>query len=927
MTRASLYGVLLLLLGSPALPQEISESSKVDFVRDVQPIFKTHCLKCHSFKKKKNNFRLDSKTHALLGGIHGKAILPGKGKESPLIHRLTTDEVEKRMPHGDDPLAAEQIEIIRRWIDGGAPWPDSASAVDPEINHWAYRKPIRAEPPRVRNASPSTPLGAGWVRNPVDAFIAAGHEARGLSPRPEAPKHVLLRRVYLDLIGLPPTRKELAAFAADGSSQAYEKVVDRLLDDPRYGERWGRHWMDVWRYSDWYGWKKQVRYSQPHIWRWRDWIIESLNEDKGYDRMVVEMLAGDELAPEDPKTLRATGFLVRNWYKYNRNTWLEYTIEHTAKAFLAATMNCGRCHAHFYDPITHEEYYRFRAFFEPHDVRTDRIPGAIDTQKDGLVRAFDKTLDAKTYRFIRGVEKMPDKTKELAPGVPVEFRGPPLKLEPVKLPRFAVAPHRRPFVIKEDRAASEKAVAAARKKIQDTLASIAKAEADSAGGKTPQDREKARKAARTAQDALPPAMMDLPIAEAKHEELIALLAIEVLEETGKKDTDEWKKAARKAQSIQRQRALLEARRALFADQRAAARAQAAVDKAASKKATADLNKAKKKLGGTKKALAKAEAESKKPGSTKFTPRKVRKYPPTSTGRRLALARWITSKENPLAARVAVNHIWMRHFGKPLVPSVFDFGLRGKKPTHPELLDWLSVEFMERNWSMKELHRLLVTSSTYRMDSTVDSASLAADGENRWFWRMNARRMEAELVRDSVLYVSGQLNLTRGGRDIEHAKGMAVPRRSVYFQHASEKQMRFLTLFDVASVNECYERSESIIPQQALAMANSSLVTEQSRTLARRLSREVGEGSGPEEASRFVSIAFEHVLGRPPTDRERAECETFLARQAERLKDSKKLTPFTTGAASKVKPAAEPHLRARESLTRVLLNHNEFLTIR
>ena len=198
-----------------------------------------------------------------------------------------------------------------------------------------------------------------------------------------------MRRVYLDLVGLPPTRDELAAFLADDSPNAYEAVVDRLLASPQYGERWARHWMDVWRYSDWAGYKEEIRNSARHIWRWRDWIVESLNADKGYDRMATEMLAGDELAPTDPNTLRATGFLVRNWEKFNRNSWLEATIEHTAKAFLGVTMNCCRCHDHKFDPISQVEYFQFRAIFEPHEVRTERVPGQPDVLKDGLPRICD----------------------------------------------------------------------------------------------------------------------------------------------------------------------------------------------------------------------------------------------------------------------------------------------------------------------------------------------------------------------------------------------------------------------------------------------------------------------------------------------------------------------------------------------------------
>jgi hypothetical protein len=229
-----------------------------------------------------------------------------------------------------------------------------------------------------------------WGRNEIDAFVLERQRAHGVTPSREAPRGVLLRRVYLDLVGLNPTPEEIAAFEGDESSDAYEKVVDRLLADPRYGERWGRHWMDVWRYSDWAGWAGggQIRDSQPHIWRWRDWIVESLNADKPYDRMVLEMLAGDEAFPEDESALRATGFLVRNYKKLSREQWMEDVVNHTSRAFLGVTMHCAKCHDHKFDPVTQEEYYRMRAVFEPHNVRIDPVAGVTDATKDGLPRVF-----------------------------------------------------------------------------------------------------------------------------------------------------------------------------------------------------------------------------------------------------------------------------------------------------------------------------------------------------------------------------------------------------------------------------------------------------------------------------------------------------------------------------------------------------------
>src|SRR5262249_15281830 len=307
---------------------------------------------------------------------------------------------------------------------------------------WRPFEPVtRPKVPEVQNSS--------WCRNAIDFFIAAEHEAHGLKPRPEANKAALLRRVYFDLIGLPPTPEELHAFLNDNSSDAYEKVVDKLLASPQYGERWGRHWMDVWRYSDWAGWTggNQIRDSQPHIWRWRDWIIEALNADKGYDQMILEMLAADELYPEDERALRATGFLVRNYKMLSREKWLQDTVDHTFLAFQGVTIGCAKCHDHMFDPILQKEYYEVRAIFAPHNVRTDRIPGQADTKLDGLPRVFDAEPAAQTFLLIRGDDRNPDKTP-LPPGVPAALGG-MYGPATVNLPQTAYNPDRRPFVLQD----------------------------------------------------------------------------------------------------------------------------------------------------------------------------------------------------------------------------------------------------------------------------------------------------------------------------------------------------------------------------------------------------------------------------------------------------------------------------------------------
>jgi hypothetical protein len=834
------------------------------------------------------------------------------GKQTDIVGRLQA--VADEDSDGDG--AANFVELLSGHAPGDAKDKPTAAEIA------AGRQKLLAFRARQRDAyswrpfepvrRPSVPSikRSDWQRNPIDAFIAAEHERHGLEPRPEAAKPILLRRVYLDLIGLPPTPAELHAFLDDSSPDAYEKVVDHLLASSLYGERWGRHWMDVWRYADWAGYGAEVRHSQPHIWHWRNWIVESLNADKGYDRMVQEMLAADELAPGDADAVRATGFLVRNWYKFNRNVWLEHTVEHTGKAFLGVTLNCARCHDHFFDPFTQKEFYAFRAVFEPHQVRTDRIPGVSDPKQDGIPRVYDAQATMPTYLFTRGDERHPDKSKVIAATVPAALGG-SFDIKPVALPKSEISPDRRAFVIQEDIAAGKAAIDRAR------LASVrARRNAVTAvaafGCASPLLLAARAPAVHRALETLALAEIAEQAARVRHSALLAVLRVEQMEVDGRKDSVEWKDAAMRTARLQRETALLEARRQERSARLERFFASAKVKAAASKK-----------LADAHMRLAKIEAEAKQPISTAYVKREAAVYPATSTGRRLALARWITDKRNPLAARVAMNHIWLRHFGMGIVPTEFDFGRNGQPPTHPALLDWLADEFMARGWSMKQMHCLIVTSRTYRMDSQSSPANLARDCDNHYLWRTNTRRMEGEVVRDSLLYVAGQLDRTMGGPDIDHHLGLTSRRRSLYFRHAAEKQMEFLTLFDAASVNECYRRSESIVPQQALALANSSLALEQSRLLARSLSARMGTAN----AETFVRVGFEQVLSRPPTAQESAVCVQFLHEQTALLADGKRKTASVGGPASPIPPAADPEQRARENLIHVLMNHNDFVTIR
>jgi hypothetical protein len=885
----------------------------VDYSHQIKPLFASKCATCHGALKQKSGLRLDTGSLAVRGANDGAVIVPGDAEASLILRKVTAADPEERMPPEGEgaPLTDAQVELLRAWIDQGATHPADEPMPEDPRDHWAYRPPQRPQIP----ASDDKAKSLATSGNPIDAFIAARHSSRGLTPAPFADAGTWLRRVSLDLVGLPPTPEQRAAFVtacAQGeaaAAAARRQAIDRLLASRHYGERWGRHWMDVWRYSDWEGFKNQLRGSQRHIWRWRDWIVESLNVDKGYDRMLMEMLAGDELAPVDPDTLRATGFLARNYHHSNRNIWLDNTVEHTFKAFMGVTINCTRCHDHKYDPIEQPAYYRLRAVFEPHNVRTDRVGNQANLLTDGLARAYDKEPDAVTHLYIRGSEKDPDQDNPMTPAVPPVFGG-QLNIKPVSLPLEAYYP-----------SLTEARRAAALKAAQNAVSRAEKALAG-AEGKEDSDR----------------VLLGLK----KEEAVLALASLEarVAAEVARY-VDHNKKLLKKltpiAADAERAHGLAKAKRVLHEKQAALDKARAAQDAseaadpqpAADAKKTADaLAAAKKALADSQKALETARDAIDKADSEYSPLGDV--YPRTSTGRRTALARWFVSRRNPLTARVAVNHIWLRHFGAPLVENVFDFGLRSPEPKHRALLDWLAVELVDRGWSMKHLHRLIVSSDAYRLASVeprdrVAAANRAIDPDNLELWHANARRLDAETVRDSVLYVAGGLDTTAGGAPVPYQEADASPRRSVYLQHAYEKQSRFMQIFDAASVNECYRRSASVIPQQALAMANSALVLSQARRLAAELTEQTDADNPGRRKRAFVHDAFMRILSRPPTDEESDYCVTFLREQAKRLAASADLTPFVGGADAKVTPSADPDQRARENLVHVLMNHHDFVT--
>jgi hypothetical protein len=890
-------------------------NDRVDYLTQIKPLLRERCYTCHASLKQRAGLRLDTARLMIRGGDSGAMITPGDASESVLLERVSAVDITERMPpeHEGEPLSVAEVELLRAWIEQGAPAPaDEAPEPDPR-GHWAFRPIVRPAVPNVD--------GRRWARNPIDVFVAKAHQEHGLSPQTEAPRIILLRRLYFDLIGIPPTAEEIAAFENDQSPDWYERTVSHLLDDPRHGERWARHWMDIWRYSDWWGLGGVLRYSQKHIWHWRDWIVESLNADAPYDEMVRLMLAADELYPQDPDKLRATGYLARYYFLFNRNQWMEETVEHVSKGFLGLTMNCAKCHDHKYDPIQQTDFYRMRAFFEPYHVRLDVVPGQANLERDGIPRVYDGLLNTPTYRFVRGQEKNPDKSTVIAPGVPEILIFEELKVEPVLLPLEAWKPEIRPWVTDAHLVTTEREIEKANAAVAQAREKLAAAERVEQGdgeigkGGDGETRRGETTAVVDAKEELEIAELAVVAAKADREcvsrcAAAARAAADKPSEGYSELTETARMAMASAIRAERQALLTKAQHRV-----AAAELQVRREKDNEENAAEGLEAANKLLEEASEAV---DAEIKPTDhytrlwGAKWTPTRfvystkddpTVEFSPRSTGRRTALASWMTDHRNPLTARVAVNHIWTRHMGEPLVPTVFDFGRNGTRPAHPELVDWLASELIDSGWSMKHLHQLIVNSAGYRMTSSVagGQASATKDPDNRYWWRRTPMRLESQLVRDAIVAHGGSLDLTMGGPPVEPAQQDDSTRRSLYFYHSNNKRNLFLTTFDEAAVKECYRREQSIVPQQALALANSKLILDAAPQIAQRLSEQCADDSS------FIRKTFAVLLGIDASDAEIAA--SFGALESWRNS--------TDGAKED----------GRARLVWALLNHNDFVTFR
>jgi len=756
------------------------------FEAKVRPVLSDNCFKCHSASKQRGGLRLDTRSNALVGGDNGKAVVPGDADNSLLLQAVTRSNPDLKPMPPSGKLTPQQIADLTQWVKMGAPWPGQEKAVaatstirrgkfeisDKDRAHWAFQPVARPPVPAVKNAA--------WVANPIDAFILAKLEAKGLQPNPPASKQELIRRLYYDVTGLPPTPQEVEAFTADPSPKAYESMVDRLLNSPHYGEQWGRHWLDLVRFAETNSYERDG--DKPNAWRYRDYVIRSFNADKPYDQFVREQLAGDEMPNPAADAIIATGYYRlgiwddepsdRDQARYDN---LDDVVATTGQVFLGLTVDCARCHDHKIDPIAQKDYYGLLAFFQnitnyTNGDPTDQAPVFNDL---GEKSAYEQRL--------REWNRKREEMKADLMGIETDFKalyGEPT--DPVK--------KRTPF---------HERIAAAGPRLL--------------GAERYRHYEDLRRELGQIRPLPGPAGTALAVSE-----------------TGRTAPDTF-------------------------------------------------------------VLARGNAHAPGDKVEPHFPQVLTSTPPVipepakdakTCGRRLALANWIVSKDDPTAARVMANRLWQFHFGRGIVRSPNNFGLQGDKPTHPELLDWLASELVDQGWRMKPLHRMILLSNAYRMSSRGNAEALKADPVNDLFWRFDMRRLTAEEVRDSILAAGGNLNLKMYGPGVypELPKevlateshpgagwGKSPPeeqgRRSIYVHVKRSLLMPLLDNFDLAEPDRTTPvRFTSTQPTQALTLLNSEFANQQAALLAERLRKEAGQDLG-----RQVRLGLYLVTSRPPTD--------------------------------------------------------------
>jgi mono/diheme cytochrome c family protein len=948
------FGIVPLLLAGFIFGagEQVKTQKQVDFATDVYPIFKAHCFDCHGPQKQKAGLRLDSRTAALKGGESGKVIIPGNSKKSLLIQRVMGEE-EPRMPMGLTALNSEQIASLKVWIDQGAVWPDK---LEPR-KHWAYLPPKSPPLPNVQNRE--------WCKNSIDYFVLAKLEKTGLKPSPEASKEILLRRVTLDLIGLPPTLEELDAFLKDNSQNAYEKVVNRLLNSPHYGERQARTWIDLARYADTDGYEKDLRRT---IWKYRDWVINAFNQDMPFDQFTIEQIAGDLLPNPTTEQLIATGF--------HRNTMLNLEggvdqleahhnvvvdrVDTTATVWLGTTLACARCHDHKYDPLTQKEYYQMYAFFNNAQIYP-RGNAQIGEEK-----WFEAEIQAPSPEQEKELEQLKHEVSELEKSYEEGSSWQVLQPESMQSSGGAT------LTLQEDRSI----LASGENPNNDTYTLTSRVDKTVTGIRievVPDEGlpEKGSGRSSSGNFILTKVILlvdgkPVPLKKAAADFVQNEYSTENLGGDGAKG---WAIVPRVREPHQ---LILEPENPVSIDQ--PAMLQIVLEHSSKQWPKHTIGRFRLSVSNTpepalrlsKVAEAKARLQSlqsqvpttlvmrDKPANGVLTAHKLsrgeflnkgelveagvpavlNRFPTGKPRNRLGLAYWLVAPQNPLTARVMVNRIWEQYFGYGIVETSEDFGTRAGKPTHPQLLDWLATEFVRQKWSMKAIHRLIVTSATYRQSSRTTPALMAKDPKNMLYARGPRFRMEGEMIRDTALTVSGLLSRKIGGPSVfpyqpegvwdipyngdrwEMSKGEDRYRRGLYiFWRRSAPYPMFIN-FDATSREFCtVRRTRTNTPLQALNLLNDPVFMDAARALANRI-----YASGGTTLQAKLTYGFRLCTARKPRPEEVNRLlilyRNLLQRYKEQPANVKVLVASGEGSAEKATWTV---------LANVLLNLDETLT--
>jgi mono/diheme cytochrome c family protein len=887
---------LLLAATAAVLPQAADPEGVEFFEKKIRPVLVGKCYECHSAgaKKLKGGLKLDTRDDVLKGGDTGPALVAGDPEKSLLVKAVRHADEDLKMPPKER-LSDAQIADFEAWIKRGAPDPRTGTAakVDPSAgrSHWAFQKPKEAAVPPVSSAA--------WAKTEVDRFVLAALEKMGMKPQPEAERRTLIRRASMDLLGLPPTAEEVDAFVADRDPQAYEKLVDRLLASPHYGERWARHWLDVARYSDTKGYVFQEERRYPFAYTYRDWVVRALNEDLPYDQFLIQQIAADRLPlGADKRPLAAMGFFTLGRRFLNRvEDIIDDRIDVLTRGTMGLTVSCARCHDHKYDPIPTRDYYSlygvFASSMEPKDLP--------------LIGAGQKTPAVLEYE--QGLEK--------------------LKAELEKY--------------KQDRLAEKLKLFRTAKSVADYLAAAGEAGAlkdenalrdfgqkrDLSGFAAVRWNEYLKKAGPKhpvfgpwlAYAALPAGDFEAKAKVLKLPEGTNPLVAAAFKEAPKSLQEAADRTGALLVKFDKPEKLADAneealRLVLRAPEGPVTVAFADVEKLYNRKDRDGQRGVERKIeqhkashpGAPEHAMVLNDAPNpvtprvfvrgnpRTPGPE--VPRRFlsvlagESAPPFKDGSgRLELARAIASPDNPLTARVFVNRAWMLHFGQGLVRTPSDFGVRSDPPTHPELLDWLARRFVADAWSIKKLHKLLMTSAVYRQASGDVPAYREADPENRLLWRMNRKRLEFEALRDSLLAVTGEIDLAVGGRPVPMSTNPTIKqrmdaetirnegggdptqeafsrRRSIYLFIDRQNLPGTFRAFDFAGPDtHSPQRFQTTVPQQALFLMNSPFVLEQAAKVAAR-----PDVSAAKDPAGRVGAMYRALYGRAPA---KEELETGL----------------------------------------------------